>query len=149
MPTGSPLALALAPALAGAVSLFLGIVASTNLTEPKLSASEVALRLFAAFFLLFGIWFLSDAVRNLRAALSGGARKPAGLAWTALATLIVGTVAAPFNFAWTTPWTLFQSLVFALDLVFVFLLLRTIRLAWQRRRYVPAPPAAARSPPEH
>jgi hypothetical protein len=116
-----------------------------RLTEPKLSASEAALRLFAAFFLLFGIWFLSDAIRNLRAALSGGIRKPVGLAWTALAALIVGTVAAPFNVAWTTPWTLFQSLVFALDLIFVVLLLRTIRLAWRRRRNLSPPPATTRS----
>ena len=145
MPTGFPVGLALAPALAGAISLFLGIFAATRLIEPKLTADEAALRLFAAFFLLFGFWFLSDAVRNLRAALTDGGRRPASLAWMALATLVVGAIAAPFNFAWTAPWTLFQSLVFALDLIFVALLLRTIQLAWQRRRSLPPTAPAARS----
>jgi hypothetical protein len=142
MASGSIVGLALAPAVAGALSLFLGVFTATRLTDTRVTVDEAALRLFAAFFFLFAFWFLTDAVRGLRTH-PGGVRRPAGLAFSTLATLVLGAIAAPFNFAWTAPWTLFQSLVFAIDLVFALLLVRTIALLVRRLRGTrPRPPAS-------
>jgi hypothetical protein len=106
--------LGLAPAPGGILGLFLAGFVFTRLTQPSSSPDDAAVRLFAAFFLLFGLLFLGDAIRGAR---SGRLRGPLGPLPLGLAAAIVTAVVIPFHTTWTAPWSLFNWLVVLLDVV--------------------------------
>ena len=141
MTTGSSPArgLGIAPAAGGLLGLFLGSFVAARLTQATSRPDEAALRLFAAFFLLFGLLFLGDALRGLRA--RAGLRTRLGPLPIGLAAVIVTGVAIAFHYAWTAPWSLFQWLVLFLDVIAVILFLLFItRLLAARRGTTPARP---------
>jgi hypothetical protein len=141
MTTGSSPArgLGIAPAAGGLLGLFLGSFVAARLTQSTSTPDEAAIRLFAAFFLLFGLLFLGDAIRGLRT--RAGLRTRLGPLPTGLAAGIVTGVAIAFHYAWTAPWSLFQWLVLFLDVlaVILFFLFMTRLLAARRGTTPPRP----------
>jgi hypothetical protein len=77
MTTGSSPArgLGIAPAAGGLLGLFLGSFVAARLTQSTSTPDEAAIRLFAAFFLLFGLLFSDCCSSAMRSA--GFEREPA------------------------------------------------------------------------
>ena len=139
MTTGSSPArgLGIAPAAGGLLGLFLGSFVAARLTQSSSSPDEAAVRLFAAFFWLFGLLFFGDALRGLRT--GAGLRTRLGPLPIGLAALIVTGVAIAFHYAWTAPWSVFQWLVLFLDVLAVILVFLFITRLLAARRGTTSP----------
>ena len=140
MTTGSSPArgLGIAPAAGGLLGLFLGSFVAARLTQSTFTPDESAVRLFAAFFWLFGLLFFVDALRGLRT--RAGLRPRLGPLPIGLAAFIVAGVAVSFHYVWTAPWPLFQWLVLFLDVLAVILFIVFIARLLAARRGSTAPP---------
>lgn len=130
--------LGIAPAAGGLLGLFLGSFAAGRLTQSNSSPDEAAVRLFAAFFLMFGLLFVGDALRGLRT--RTGLRPQLGPLPIGLAALIVTGVAISFHYIWTASWSLFQALVLFLDVLAVILFFLFVTRLLAARRGTTAPP---------